>query len=121
MEQPKGFENKLNPEYVCKLKKVLYGLKQAPRVWYGKIVEFLIHSGYGVAPANSSLFVKAREGKLAIILIYVDDLIITRDDVNEIRQTKKNLSVRFQMKELGDLNYFLGLEMECTKAKIFLC
>ena len=59
MEQPKGFENKLNPKYVYKLKKALYGLKKAPRAWYDKIAEFLIHSGYGIAPADSSLFVKA--------------------------------------------------------------
>ena len=84
MEQPEGFENKLNPEYICKLKKALYGLKQAPKTWYGKIVEFLIHSGYGVTSADSSLFFKAQKGKLAIILVYVDDLIITGDDVNEI-------------------------------------
>ena len=86
-----------------------------PRAWYGKIAEFLIHSGYGVAPPDLSLFVKAREGKLAIILVYVDDLIITRDDVNEIHQTKKNLSVRFQMKVLGELNHFIGLEVERVK------
>ena len=51
-----------------------------------------------MAPADSSLFVKARDGKLAIVLVYVDDLIITGDDVEEIRRTKENLSVRFQMK-----------------------
>lgn len=64
-----------------------------------------------MAPADSSLFVfvKARDGKLAIVLVYVDDLIITGDDVEEIRRTKENLSVRFQMKELGELKYFLGL------------
>ena len=68
-----------------------------------------------------SLFVNAQEGKLAIILIYVDDLINTRDDINEIRQTKKNSSVLFQMKELGELNYFFGLEVEHTKEGMFLC
>ena len=59
MDQPEGFENKFNPEYVYKLKKVLYRLKQAPKAWYGKISEFLIHSGYGIALADSSLFFKA--------------------------------------------------------------
>ena len=121
MKQPEGFENKLNPEYICKLKKALYGLKQAPKTWYGKIVEFLIHSGYGVTSADLSLFVNAQEGKLAIILIYVDDLINTRDDINEIRRTKKNSSVLFQMKELGEMNYFFGLEVEHIKEGMFLC
>jgi hypothetical protein len=54
MEQPRGFERKMHPEYVCKLKKALYGLKQAPRAWYGKISEFLIQSGFKVAPSDSS-------------------------------------------------------------------
>ncbi|KAE8728709.1 hypothetical protein F3Y22_tig00004111pilonHSYRG00116 [Hibiscus syriacus] len=110
-----------HPEYVCKLRKALYGLKQAPRAWYGKIAEFLTKSGYSVTPADSSLFVKANEGKLAIVLVYVDDLIITGDDEAEILQTKENLSVRFQMKELGQLKHFLGLEVDRTHEGIFLC
>ncbi|KAM1254549.1 hypothetical protein ACFX2G_029491 [Malus domestica] len=69
----------------------------------------------------SSLFVKANEGKLAIVLVYVDDLIITGDDEAEILQTKENLSVRFQMKELGQLKHFLGLEVDRTQEGIFLC
>lgn len=86
-----------------------------PRAWYGKIAEFLTQSAYTVAPADSSLFVKAQDGRLAIVLVYVDDLIITGDDEKEIAQTKTNLSVRFQMKELGELRHFLGLEVEYTK------
>ena len=85
MNQPKGFEDATTPNYVCKLRKALYGLKQAPRAWYGKIAEFLTRSGYSVAHADSSLFTKERKGKLAIVLVYVDDLIITRDDIREIQ------------------------------------
>lgn len=120
MEQPKGFESKKYPEHVCKLKKALYGLKQAPRAWYGKIGEFLVHNGFKVAPSDSSLFVMAKEGRLAIVLVYVDDLIITGDYSEEIERTRENLSVRFQMKELGELRHFLGLEVEHTKNGIFL-
>ncbi|GJW15536.1 indole-3-acetic acid-amido synthetase GH3.17, partial [Tanacetum coccineum] len=111
MNQPTGFQSQAHPEYVCKLRKALYGLKQAPRAWYGKIAEFLTFSGYSVTSADSSLFVKAIEGKLAVVLVYVDDLIITGDCEEEVLQTKKNLSVRFQMKELGHLKHFLGLEV----------
>ncbi|KAJ3693368.1 hypothetical protein LUZ60_008848 [Juncus effusus] len=74
MNQPHGFVSKTHPEYVCKLKKALYGLKQDPRAWYGKVAEFLVQSGYTVATADSSLFTKNIRGKLAIILVYVDDL-----------------------------------------------
>ncbi|KAG6499850.1 hypothetical protein ZIOFF_039645 [Zingiber officinale] len=70
---------------------------------------------------NSSLFVKSNEGKLAIVLVYVDDLVITGDDGSEILQTKENLSVRFQMKELAQLKHFLGLEIDRTQKGIFLC
>ena len=121
MIQPMGFHNQDHPEHVCKLRKALYGLKQAPRAWYGKIAEFLTQSGYSVTPADSSLFVKANGGRLAIVLVYVDDLIITGDDEAEILRTKENLSVRFQMKELGQLKHFLGLEVDRTQEGIFLC
>ncbi|GKV38633.1 hypothetical protein SLEP1_g46522 [Rubroshorea leprosula] len=94
MEQPCGFEDKRHSEYVCKLKKALYGL---------------------------NLFVKTRDNKVAIVLVYVDDLIVTGDDIGEILQTKENLSVWFQMKELGELKHFLGLEVDRTKEGIFLC
>lgn len=121
MIQPMGFQNRGHPEYVCKLRKALYGLKQAPRAWYGKIAEFLTQSGYSVTSADSSLFAKANGERIAIVLVYVDDLIITGDDVEEIFRTKENLSVRFQMKELGQLKHFLGLEVDQTKEGIFLC
>lgn len=120
MVQPLGFQNQEHPEYVCKLRKALYGWKQAPRAWYGKIAEFLTHSGYSVTAADSSLFVKVIEGKLVVVLVYVDDLIITGDCDEEILQTKQNLSVRFHMKELGQLKHFLGLEVVRTREGIFL-
>ncbi|XP_062103182.1 uncharacterized mitochondrial protein AtMg00810-like [Humulus lupulus] len=74
-----------------------------------------------MAHAYSSLFVKVKEAKIAVVLVYVDDLIITGDDKTEIFQTKENLSVRFQMKELGELKHFLGLEIDRTKEGLFLC
>ncbi|KAE8720906.1 tir-nbs resistance protein [Hibiscus syriacus] len=79
------------------------------------------HPEYVLTPADSSLFAKINEGKLAIVLVYVDDLIIIGDDEAEILQTKENLSVRFQMKELGQLKHFLGLEVDRTHEGIFLC
>lgn len=121
MEQPAGFVCPKNPEFVCKLKKALYGLKQAPRAWYGKIAEFLLFCGYQVCAADSSLFVKQTKGKWSVILLYVDDLIITGDDVEEVQRVREHLSVRFEMKELGELKHFLGLEVERSDKGIFLC
>lgn len=65
---------------MCTSRKALYGIKQASRVWYGKIVEFFIQRGYSITPPDSILFVRVKEGKVAIILVYVDDLIIIGDD-----------------------------------------
>nr|GFA58532.1 putative RNA-directed DNA polymerase [Tanacetum cinerariifolium] len=79
MNQLTGFQSRDHPEYVCKLQKALYGLKQAPRAWYGKIAEFLTFSGYLVTSVDSTLFVEVVEGKLAVALVYVDDLIIIGD------------------------------------------
>lgn len=93
MEQPRGFEDEAHQAYVCKLRKTLCGLKQAPRAWYGKIVKFLVESGFAVAPADSSLFVKALGSKVTIILVYVDDSIITRDHIEEVKEIKHNLLV----------------------------
>ena len=120
MEQLKGFESKIHPEYICKLKKALYGLKQAPRAWYMKIGEFLVQSGVKVASSDSSLFVREKESRLVIVLVYVDDLIITGDFYEEIQRARENLSVQFQMKEFGELKHFLGLEVERTKEGLFL-
>ncbi|GKV15082.1 hypothetical protein SLEP1_g25883 [Rubroshorea leprosula] len=121
MEQPCGFEDNRHPEYVCKLNRVLYGLKQVLKAWYGKIVEFLVQSGYSMIVANSSLFVKTSGNKITSVLVYMDELIVIENDIEEILQTKENLSVWFQMKELGELKQFLGLEVDQTKESIFLC
>ncbi|KAK4348218.1 hypothetical protein RND71_034557 [Anisodus tanguticus] len=82
-------------------------------------MNFLL-SGYSIAPTDSSMFVKVVIRKLAIVLVYVDDLILTRDYEEEILRTKENLSVRFQMKELGQLNHFIGLKVDRSEEGICL-
>ena len=67
------------------------------------------------------MFVKLQGSKLAVVLVYVDDLIITGDDEDEIHRIRENLVVRFQMKELGELKHFLGLEVDQVKDGLFLC
>lgn len=69
-------------------------------------------------PENSSFFIKARNGRLSIVLVYVDDLVVTGDDVEEIDRIRKKLSVRFQMKEL---KHFMGLEIDRVREDLFLC
>ena len=121
MNQPREFENQAQPEYVCKLRKTLYCLKQAPRVYYGKITKFLIQSGYSVAHVNSRLFVKDSKGKLATMLVYMDELILAGDNEEKIRSLREKWSVHFQMKKHHQLKHFLGLQVDQTEDGIFLC
>ena len=72
-------------------------------------------------PVDSSLFMKVQNGKITIVLVYMDDLIITRDDKEKINQTRGNLSIYFQMKELRDLKHFPRLKIQRTKDGLFLC
>jgi Reverse transcriptase (RNA-dependent DNA polymerase) len=118
-DQPQELESKTHLEFVCKLKKVLYELKQAPRAWYENIIEFLLRSGYTVTTLGTSLFIKDIEGKLTIVLMY--DFILIGDLIEGSQHIKENLTVRFQMKEIGELKHFLGLEIEKTQESMFLC
>ena len=84
MEQLQGFRSEAHLDHVYKLKKALYGLTQAPWAWFGKVVEFLTQCGYSMAQSDPSLFMKDQNKRLAVMLVYVDNLIITRNDQKEI-------------------------------------
>jgi hypothetical protein len=77
VEQPQGFEVEYIKAHVCRLKKDLYGLKQAPRSWYGRIDSFLTILGFTKSKANSNLYFKVMNDELVILLLYVDELILT--------------------------------------------
>lgn len=108
MDQPLGFESSIHPDYFCKLNKAIYGLKQSPRSWFGKISEFLVHNGFVSSNSDASLFVKSCRSKVVVVLVYVDDLIITGDYEEVIVQLNLNLCTRFHVKDLGLLKRFLG-------------
>lgn len=106
---------------VCKLKKSLYGLKQAPRQWFAKLSEVLKEEGFIQSKCDYSLFSKMHQGRLVVLLIYVDDIILAGDDKQDIQAVKNFLSSKFHMKDLGSARYFLGLEIDKTHQGIFLC
>ncbi|GMI99343.1 cysteine-rich RLK (RECEPTOR-like protein kinase) 8 [Hibiscus trionum] len=112
MEQPQGFISKEYPNHVCRLKKALYGLKQAPRAWFGKIAQYLDFCGFKSSSTDPSLFTKKTSTACTLLLLYVDDMIITGDDSAEISSLQDALMVRFEMKSLGEASCFLGLEIE---------
>jgi hypothetical protein len=120
MEQPPGYVDQTHPNLVCRLKKTLYSLKQAPRVWSEKISQYLITSGFQTSNANFSLYVKKIDHGIVVIIIYVDDLIITRYSDADISDLKKLLKQKFKMKDLGELHYFLGIEVIQSPKGIWL-
>jgi hypothetical protein len=119
IEQPQGFEVEDRKTHVCKLKKALYGLKQAPRAWYGRIDSFLMSLGFTKSKADSNLYFKVMNDENVILLMYVDDLFLTREE-NLIIECKKKLIVEFEMKYLGLMHYFLSLEVWQSLERIFL-
>ena len=106
---------------VCKLSKSLHGLKQAPRQWFAKLSSALLQFGFKQSKADYSLFVKNHEGKFLVVLIYVDDMIITGNSPQTLNDLKKYLHTQFHMKDLGDWKYFLGLEIKKSSQGLFVC
>ncbi len=111
MEQPPSYVDQTHPNLVYRLKKVLYSLKQTPRTWLDKIGQYLITSGFQTSNVQFSLYVKQTNHGIVIIVIYVDDLIITGNSDVDISDLKKLLKQKFEMKDLGELHYFLGIEV----------
>jgi len=104
----------------CKLLKALYGLKQAPRQWFAKLSTALVSFGFVQSKAEYSLFTKTVQDKFTAILVYVDDMMIAGNDKQEIIKLKQQLSSQFHMKDLGELRYFLGLEIVRTAQGLFV-
>jgi histone deacetylase 1/2 len=111
MEQPLGYVDQTHPNLVCSLKKVLYNLKQALKVWSDKMGQYLVTSRFQTSNVDFSLYVKKTDHGIVVIVYYVDDLIIIGDSDVDIFDLKKFFKQKFEMKDLGELHYFLGIEV----------
>ncbi|GKA67384.1 ribonuclease H-like domain-containing protein [Tanacetum coccineum] len=120
MTIPKGFASKDNKNKVCKLVKSLYGLKQAPRKWNEKLVSILKENGFVQSSNDHSLFTKSKSNKFIALLVYVDDIVITGNCVDEIDKFKIFLKSKFKIKDLGHLKYFLGIKVIKTGKDLLL-
>jgi len=121
MDLPPGFEKSLGTNKVCRLKKSLYGLKQSPRAWFERFGKAVKSYGYIQSQADHTLFFKhASDGNKAILIVYVDDIMMIGDDNGEIEELKRRLAHEFEIKDLGPLKYFLGMEFARSKEGIFV-
>lgn len=119
IEQPQGFDIHGKESHVCRLKKALYGLKQAPRAWYSRIDGYLLSLGFTKSEADPNLYYKVEDVGILILVLYVDDLVFTGED-KLIGRCKRELTSEFEMKDLGQMHYFLGLEVWQILGEIFL-
>ncbi|KAG7594092.1 Integrase catalytic core [Arabidopsis thaliana x Arabidopsis arenosa] len=120
MKPPPGLEDHNAPGKVFKLKKAIYGLKQSPRAWYHKLSTTLLDRGFKKSEADNTLFTLPSKEGIVVILVYVDDIIISGNDKVGIQETKAFLKSVFDIKDLGELKYFLGIEVCRSKEGLFL-
>ena len=105
---------------VCKLHKSLYGLKQASHQWFSKFSSVLINTCFKQSAFDNSLFVKINGNSFIALLVYVDDIVIASNDQENVDELKKFPNGRFKLKDLGNLKYFLGLEVDRSSKGIFV-
>ena len=120
MEIPDGFPFAGDATKVCKIKKALYGLKQAPKAWYECINSWLLSQGLSRSENDPNLYFSRKDGKLTILLLYVDDLLITGNNQLEIVQLKHKLQEAFEMTDLGEATNYLGVEIHKQQNGIFI-
>ena len=97
---------------MCKLDKALYGLKQAPRAWYSRLSSQLRCLGFVASKADTSLFIYNKATTVIFVLIYVDDVIVSSSSSSATNALLHDLSSEFALKDLGDLHFFLGIEVK---------
>jgi hypothetical protein len=111
MEIPHGYSKPEMVGKVCRLRKSLYGLKQSPRACFDRFRRALCGMGFKQCNGDHTVFYKHSGRKIVVLVVYVDDIIITGDDEVEIKCLKGKLSREFEVKDLGQLKYFLGIEI----------
>jgi len=111
MAQPKGFVVEGKEQMGCHLKKSIYGLKQASRQWYLKFDKIIRSFGFKQNVEDNCVYSKFKNGKYIFLIMYVDDILLASSDVSLLQETKKFLSSKFDMKDLGEASYVLGMEI----------
>ncbi|KAI3692233.1 hypothetical protein L6452_32044 [Arctium lappa] len=119
--QPPRFENPSYPDRVYKLKKALYGLHQAPRAWYDTLSSYLLENGFERGVIDKTLFIKRKKKDILLVQIYVDDIIFGSTRDNMCKEFEELMHQRFKMSSMGELTFFLGLQVQQKSDGIFIC
>jgi len=120
VSQPPGFINEEKPNHVFKLTKALYGLKQAPRPWYDRLSTFLIENGFSRGKIDTTLFRKTHNSDLLIVQVYVDDIIFVATKIKMCEDFSNLMQSEFEMSMMGELGFFLGLQIQQHPNGIFI-
>lgn len=119
MSQPPGFQD-TNSSLVCKLNRALYGLKQVPKQWFERLQTTLLQFGFVASKCDPPLFIYKTKSQTVYLLVYVDDIIITGSSIPLIQHLTSQLNSKFSLKQLGLLDYFLGIEVKTLADKSIL-
>jgi hypothetical protein len=120
VRQPQGFESEKCPHRVYKLRKALYGLKQAPRAWYGRVRGFLFGRGFEMGKVDQTLFLIRQGRDILIVQVYVDDIVFGGSSNSLVTRLAEDMSREFEMSMMGELQFFLGLQIKQSKEGTFV-
>jgi hypothetical protein len=120
MEQPEGFQLSDNLDFVYKLKKELYGLKQDLCAWYYRLDKYLQYKGFKRGIVDNNLYIKTEGNDFLIVLVYVDDIIFARNNASLVQWLSSTMQFEFEMSMIGELSFFIGLEITQRSEGIFL-
>ncbi|GJS16294.1 putative ribonuclease H-like domain-containing protein [Tanacetum coccineum] len=118
--QPPGFEDPDFPDRVYKVEKALYGLHQAPRAWYETLSTYLLDNEFQRGKIDKTLFIKKYKGDILLVHAYVDDIIFGSTKKELCNAFEKLMHEKFQMSSMGELTFFLGLQVQQKKDGIFI-
>nr|GEV21950.1 copia protein [Tanacetum cinerariifolium] len=118
--QPPGFEDHDYPYKVYKVVKALYGLYQAPRAWYETLANYLLENGFHRGKIDQTLFIKKQKGNILMVQVYVDDIFFGSTNKDLCKAFEKLMKDKFQMSSMGELTFFLGLQLKQKQDRIFI-
>ncbi|GKB87175.1 putative ribonuclease H-like domain-containing protein [Tanacetum coccineum] len=118
--QPPGFEDPEFPDRVYKVEKALYGLHQAPRAWYETLSTYLLENRFQRGTIDKTLFIKKFKGDILLVQVYVDDIIFGSTKKELCTEFEKLMHKKFQMSSMGELTFFLGLQVTQKDDGIFI-